>query len=147
MTLRERICTEALTWLGTPFHDCQCLKRHGVDCGNFIVGVAKAVGALALDYRLPPYSPTRQLHQREDLMSGILAACGCTPVAWEDREPGDVLTFRVGLTVSHAAFLLPDNEVVHALVDKGVVRQALVGSWVALHDRAWMFPGVEAACP
>lgn len=80
-------------------------------------------------------------------MSGILAACGCTPVGWEDKQPGDVLTFRFGLTVSHAAILLPGNELVHALVDKGVVRQPLVGSWVALHDRAWVFPGVHEDAP
>jgi cell wall-associated NlpC family hydrolase len=147
MLQREQIWQTALTWEGTPYHDCQCLKHVGVDCGNLIVGVAKEVGALALEYRLEPYAPERHLHQREDLMSPLLTACGCTPVPWEARQPGDVLTFRFGLTVSHAAFLLPDNELVHAVVDKGVVRQALVGSWVALHDRAWCFPGVEAmAC-
>ena len=32
-------------------------------------------------------------------MSGLLEACGCTPVAWEDKQPGDVLTFRFGLVV------------------------------------------------
>ena len=149
MTLRERICAEALTWIGTPFHDLACLKgpRGGVDCGQLIIGVAKALDVLDAAWRCPVYSPTRQLHQRADLMSGILAACGCTPVAWEARQPGDVVTFRVGLTVSHAAVLLPGDELVHAVVDKGVIRQPLVGSWVALHDRAWAFPGVEgSAC-
>lgn len=76
-------------------------------------------------------------------MSPILASCGCTPVPWEERAPGQVLTFCIGLCVSHAAFLLPGSELVHAVVDRGVVRQALAGSWVALHDRAWAFPGVE----
>jgi cell wall-associated NlpC family hydrolase len=148
MTLRERICTEALTWVGVPYHDLQH-SRYGCCCGGFIIGVAKALGLLHGDWKPPAYSPERHFHQSEDLMSPLLARCGCTPVPWEDKQPGDVLTFRIGgLTVSHAAFLLPGNEVVHALVDKGIVRQPLQGSWVALHDRAWAFPGVEAtACP
>lgn len=146
MTLqRAQIWQTALTWLGTPFHDLACLKgpRGGVDCGQFIVGVAKELGVLPFTWKCPVYSPERQLHQREDMMSPILASCGCTPVPWEARQAGDVVTFCIGLTISHAAFLLPGNELVHAVVDKGVVRQPLQGSWVALHDRAWAFPGVE----
>ena len=144
MLTRDAICAEALAWLGTPYHDLACVKGVGVDCGQLIIGVAKALGLLDPAWRCPAYSPERHLHQRSDMMSGLLDACGCTPVAWEDKQPGDVLTFRFGLVVSHAAFLLPGNELVHAVVDKGVIRQPLQGSWVALHDRAWLFPGVEA---
>ena len=144
MTLqREQIWREALTWISTPYHDLACRKSVGVDCGQFIIGVAKELGVLPFTWRCPPYAPERHLHSRIDLMSGLLEACGCTPVAWEDRQAGDVLTFRFGLVVSHAAFLLPAGDLVHAVVDKGVVRQPLQGSWVALHDRAWAFPGVE----
>lgn len=141
---REQVCAEALSWLGTPYHDLACLKGVGVDCGQFVVGVAKALGLLPGTWVCPPYSPERHLHSRIDLMSGLLAACGCTPVVWEARQPGDVLTFRFGRVVSHAAFLLPGGELVHAVIDKGVVRQPLQGSWVALHDQAWGLPGVEA---
>ena len=147
MLQRTQIWQTALTWEGTPYHDLACLKGVGVDCGQLVIGVAKELGVLPCTWQCPPYSPERHLHQRTDMMSGLLEACGCWPVAWEDRQPGDVLTFRFGLVVSHAAFLLPGNALVHAVVDKGVVRQALAGSWVALHDRAWAFPGVEAvAC-
>lgn len=148
MTLqREQIWQTALTWLGTPFHDLACLKgpRGGVDCGQLIVGVAKELGVLPFTWTCPVYSPERQLHQSTDLMSPLLARAGFTPVSWEDRQPGDVLTFRIGLTVSHVAVLLPDNELVHAVVDKGVVRQPLVGSWVALHECAWAFPGLTSS--
>lgn len=148
MLTRDAICAEALTWLGTPYHDLACRKGVGVDCGQFVIGVAKALELLPFAWVCPSYSPERHLHSRIDLMSGLLEACGCTPVAWEDRQPGDVLTFRFGLVVSHAAFLLPRDELVHAVLDKGVVRQPLAGSWVALHDRAWALPGVEVtACP
>jgi cell wall-associated NlpC family hydrolase len=149
MVTREQIWRAALTWLGTPFHDLACLKgpRGGVDCGQLIVGVAKELGVLPGTWRCPVYSPERQLHQRADLISPLLARAGFTPVPWEAKQPGDVLTFRIGLTVSHVAVLLPDQALVHAVVDKGVIRQPLQGSWVALHDRAWLFPGVEdAAC-
>jgi cell wall-associated NlpC family hydrolase len=144
---REAVCAEALTWLGTPYHDLACRKGVGVDCGQLIIGVAKALGVLPWDWRCPPYAPERHLHSRIDLMSGLLEACGCTPVAWEARQPGDILTFCFGLVVSHAAVLLPGEALVHAVVEQGVIRQPLYGSWVALHDRAWVFPGVEEAPP
>jgi cell wall-associated NlpC family hydrolase len=143
MTLREMILQEAQTWLRTPYHAQACLKGIGVDCGQFIIGVAKAVGVLPPHWHCETYHPTRHWHQRDDLMSRILEGCGCTPVAWEAKQPGDVLTFRVGLTVSHAAFLLAGGDVVHALVDRGVVRDPLRGALLALHDRAWAFPYAE----
>lgn len=147
MTLREAIYAEALTWLATPYHDLAHVKQLGCDCGGLIIGVAKALGALDPAWRCPPYAPSRHFHQRDDLMSGLLEACGCTPVAWDARQPGDVITFRFGLVTSHAAFLLPDNALVHAVQGQGVIRTPLAGTWLALHDRAWAFPGVEdTAC-
>jgi cell wall-associated NlpC family hydrolase len=69
-------------------------------------------------------------------------AAGCTEVAWEARQPGDVVLFRFGHTASHAAILLPDDEIIHALNGKGVVQHGLVGTWLALHDRVYVLPGV-----
>jgi NlpC/P60 family putative phage cell wall peptidase len=146
MTLRERIVAEALTWQGTKFHDLAHVRGVGCDCGGLIIGVAKALGVLPAGYTPPAYSPTRHLHLHTDLMSAVLRECGCTVCPWEDRQPGDVVTFKFGHVVSHAAFLLPGDEMIHSVVDQGVCRHPLVGSWLVLHDRVWQFPGVTA-CP
>ena len=77
-----------------------CKGAWGVDCGQLIVGVAKELGVLPFTWTCPVYSPERQLHQPTDLISPLLARAGFTPVPWEEKQPGDVLTFRIGLTVS-----------------------------------------------
>jgi cell wall-associated NlpC family hydrolase len=145
MTIREAICAEALTWLGTPYHDLQALKGMGggVDCARFPLAVAQAVGLLPASYVPPTYSPSWHLHQTDELYYRYLEAAGCLEVPWEARQPGDVLLFRFGHTASHAAILLDGGDMVHALNGKGVVRHGLVGTWLALHDRVYGMPGVN----
>lgn len=140
---RQQIIACALRWDRTPFHDLAHVRGVGCDCGGFIIGVAKELDLLPSDYHPPPYSPTHHLHLYEDVMTPILLSCGCTPIPWEARQPGDVVTFKFGLVVSHAGILLPDNEVIHAVIGKGVIRHGLVGTWLALHDRVYCMPGVD----
>lgn len=142
MTLRETICAEALTWIGTPYHDLQALKGVGADCARFPLAVAQAVGLLPASYVAPTYSPSWHLHQQGELYYHYLEAAGCHEVSWGDRQTGDVVLFRLGLCASHAAILLPDGDIVHALSGKGVMRHGLVGTWLALHDRVYVMPGV-----
>lgn len=142
MTLREWICAEALTWDGTPYHDLQALKGVGADCALYPLAVAKTVGLIASGWKPPVYSPSWHLHQAEELYYRYLEEVGCREVPWEARQPADLVLFRCGLAASHAGILLPDNEVIHAVIDKGVIRHQLVGTWLALHDRVYVLPGV-----
>lgn len=142
--IRQAICREAEAWIGTPYHDLQGLKGVGADCARFPLAVAKEVGLIAPTYTSPIYSPTWHIHQREELYYRYLEAVGCREVPWEARQPGDLVLFRVGLVASHAAILLPGDEMVHAVIDRGVIQQALLGTWLALHDRVYVLPGVES---
>lgn len=146
MTLREWICAEALTWEYTPYHDLQALKgpHGGCDCARFPLAVAKTVGLIPATYKPPVYSPQWHLHQKDELYYRYLEEVGCREVPWEARQPADILLFRFGLTASHAAILLPDDEIIHAVLDKGVIRHGLVGTWLALHDRVYVLPGVAS---
>jgi NlpC/P60 family putative phage cell wall peptidase len=143
MSIRAAICAEALTWLGTPYHDLQALKGVGADCARFPLAVAQAVGLIPTSYAPPVYSPSWHLHQQGELYYRYLEEAGCQEVPWEARQPGDVVLFRFGHTASHAAILLEDGDIVHALSGKGVIRHGLVGTWLALHDRVYAFPGVR----
>lgn len=143
MTVRARICAEALTWVGTPYHDLAAVKGAGADCARFPLAVAQAVGLLPMTYTPPVYSPTWHLHQTDELYYRYLEAAGCREVPWEQRQPGDLVLFRFGLTASHAAILLPDNQVIHAVAARGVLQHGLTGSWLALHDRVYVLPGVD----
>ena len=42
--IRNRIVAEALTWIGTPFHDCAGIRGVGVDCAYFPIRVINALG-------------------------------------------------------------------------------------------------------
>lgn len=141
-TIRARLCQEALTWEHTPYHHGAAVKGVGADCARFPLAVAQAVGLLPRTYQAPVYSPTWHLHQRRELYYEYLEAAGCLQVAWEDRQAGDVVLFRFALTASHAAILLPDNAIIHAVIDQGVIVSELRGSWLALHDRVYQLPGV-----
>lgn len=41
---RSDIVAEARTWIGTPWRHQLCVKGVGVDCGQLIAGVARALG-------------------------------------------------------------------------------------------------------
>lgn len=140
--IRERLCAEALTWEGTPYHDLAAVKGAGADCARFPLAVAQAVGLVPATYKPPVYSPTWHVHQDEELYYRYLEDVGCQEVAWEARQAGDLLLFRIGRTASHGAILLPDNVIIHAVVERGVVLDLLAGSWLALHDRVYVLPGV-----
>lgn len=144
MVTREAIVAEALTWVGTPYQDLQALKgpQGGVDCVYLLLGVAQAVGALPATYPRPVYSPQWHLHQAREVYLEALEAVGCRPVAWTERQPGDMVLFRFGHTASHAAILVTPTEIVHAHSRRGVLRQPVPGSWWARLVAVYTFPGV-----
>jgi NlpC/P60 family putative phage cell wall peptidase len=139
-SIRAAIITEAEQWEGTPYHHLASLKHIGCDCIGYIIGIAKSVGVLAADYVPLPYSPQWQLHNTRELLKEGIIACGGHPTV--QPAPGDILLFRFGLTASHSAILLPDNSIMHAVLNKRVMRQRLTQAWRQKLDSAYCFPGV-----
>ena len=147
MTIRDAICTEALTWQSTPWVHRQCLKgpQGGVDCVRVLEGTAKALGLLASDWQPPKYSPEWQWHHNEEELLRILGELGCSPVPLEQRQAGDILAFQYGRVCSHVAILVraTPEYVVHAQRDIGrVVHQRLAGDLLRRLRQAYCFPGV-----
>ena len=140
MTLRDEICAEALTWLGTPYHHLACLKGIGVDCGRLLEGIAKATGRVDPHWKPGAYSPEHHFHRKEELYKAYFLPMGCVPVAWEAIAPGVILTFRVGHVVSHSGIMMPDYQIVHAVHRFGVIMHSLQMPWVTRHDQAYDFP-------
>lgn len=143
---RQAIVDETLRWVGTPYQHVQGLKgpHGGVDCVYLLYGVAQAVGALPQTAARPVYSAQAHLHQTQEHYRTALEAVGCQPVAWSDRQPGDILLVRFGQVASHAAILVGPDEIVHAHARHGVVRQRIPGSWWARLVAIYRFPGVPA---
>lgn len=116
MTLRERICAEAFTWLNTPWKHAHRVKgvKGGVDCAQFLIGVFSAVGA-APKIETEYYPQDWHLHQGQERFMDYLRQYS-EPTA--DPLPGDVAMFKYGRHPAHGAILMPDGYIIHAWRDE-----------------------------
>jgi cell wall-associated NlpC family hydrolase len=119
MTKRLNVCSEALTWLGTPYHHLGDIKRSGVDCAMLIVRVYVALGLAPAGLDPRPYAPDWHLHRSEEKYLDWVTQFGHevdTPL------PGDIALWQFGRTYSHAAIVLDtDGSIIHAYRDAGGV--------------------------
>jgi len=138
---REKICTEALTWLKTPYRDHQRCKHAGVDCVNLLAGICEHIG-LTDKVVLPYYSPQWHLNRSEEVLLQTLTDFGCIEKPLVDMQPADILVFHFGLACSHCAVLMPQNMIIHAVIDREVVMHRLLGVWHNALKHCYTFPGV-----
>lgn len=132
---REDVVREALTWLGTPFHDCSGVKGAGCDCAHLIIRVFAAVG-LTEDFD-PAYKPQWFQHRDEPLFLRELQRHGARKIEPEMISSGDVLMYTFGRHAAHGAIVVDANTIVHAYKPVGCVT---LGSRRELLDRldsAW----------
>lgn len=111
--------TEALTWLGTPYHHQGRVKGVGVDCGTLICEVYEKVGLMPhLDPR--PYPQDWHLHQLgERYLEHVKSVC----FEVEDPQPGDIVLYKIGLCVSHAGIVVDWPMIIHSYLKSGVILQ------------------------
>lgn len=115
----ELVALEALTWVGTPFHEQQAVKGAGCDCKGLIWGVARELG-------FPEADSVHACFTAYDV-----AKRGGIPVArlvegladLFDRVPrgsplelGDLLLLRAGIpaVAQHLAIVATSSSAVHA---------------------------------
>lgn len=143
-SLRDQLCAEALTWVGTPFQHLQCCKGAGVDCAQLLYAVGRSCGCLAATWRCPVYSAEYHLHQENPLFLQTLEALGCIAVPVAQRQPGDIVMFRwQGHQPSHAGILVTPDTMVHALFEDRVRHHSVRGVWLQRLAAVYMFPGVS----
>lgn len=118
-SLAERIATEALEWLGTPWHHNQSNKKVATDCVGLLVGVGKNVGFLPPDFQLENYN---RVPRNDALM--LLLNRYLTPVT-RPVETGDILAFRKMGVTTHVGIYLGDYKFVHANNEYGVIQSYL----------------------
>lgn len=143
--MRAEVVAEAMTWLGTPYHDMACVKGVGVDCAMLVFGVAKAVGlAPNVEHSdLPAYSPAAHVYNKGFLLDEIVKF-GCVEVPLNKAEPGDILLFEYYNTIAHAGIKVSDHEVIHAVKRPGLVCKVDISGNVEQTLRlAYRFPKVQ----
>ena len=114
---RDRVCSEARRWLGTPYHHQADVLGAGVDCGMLLVRVFNAAGMIpAIDPR--PYPHDWHLHRDSERYLGWLEQYALPA---DEPHPGDVIVWKFGRTYSHGAIYLGNRQIVHAYLGLGCV--------------------------
>jgi cell wall-associated NlpC family hydrolase len=117
MSAKDAVVREALTWIGTPFHDRATVKGHGVDCAMLLRAVFRETG-LVPEFEMPEYSPQHHLHSRVPLLEQTLQRFAHRV----DRPlPGDVVVYKFGHVHHHAAIVVEWPQIVHAYKSAGSV--------------------------
>jgi hypothetical protein len=120
---RLAVSREAISWIGTRYHDEARVKirraldgtvidRGGVDCAQVVYAVYLAVGLIPA-FEIPRYSPQWMLHHREEKYLNTVLQ-----YAQEVELPdvGDLVLYLNGKTFSHGAIIIFPGwpNVVHA---------------------------------
>ena len=138
---RAKVVKEALTWVGTPYHDMACVKGVGVDCAMLVFGIARELGLTDKKHEeLPRYNPSMHVFNKSFLIDEVIAF-GCVPVPLNKAEPGDILLFEFHNTIAHCGIKVSDTEVVHAVKRPGyVVKVEIAGNVEKTLKYAYRFP-------
>lgn len=122
---RIGVVTEALSWIGTPYHNHGRVKGRdgGADCLTFLVEVFERQGLIE-PVELPTYAPQWHLHQQaETYLEGVLRFCVEMPGSDERIPlPGDIVLWKFGHCFSHGAIVVDWPTVVHALMQRRLGR-------------------------
>lgn len=117
--MRQAIVTEALSWLGTPFHHSARIKGVGVDCAMLLAEVFERVGMVAhVDVANYPFD--WHMHQKEQRFSAMVTHYA-HPISVDRVLPGDVVLFQFGQCASHGAIVIAWPSIVHAWMPAGRV--------------------------
>ncbi|MBU2548356.1 MAG: C40 family peptidase [Proteobacteria bacterium] len=93
------------SWLGTPYRHWCGVKGKGADCIHFVLRVYQALGLVQWRRGLvPEYPADWHLHNTgELLLDGVVRELNVEPVDPDSPQNGDLVLFRFGKAVSHAA--------------------------------------------
>jgi cell wall-associated NlpC family hydrolase len=118
--LRQRVIDEARDWLDTPYVHCGMVKgpKGAVDCACLLIAIYRTVERVPPDFDPRPYDANWHLHQNEEIYMKWLREYA-TPTS--APQPGDVAMYRFGKHAAHGAILMPDNMLIHAHKQLGMV--------------------------
>ena len=134
--LRIAVVQEALSWCGTPFHNCSGVKGAGCDCAHLLLRSFAAVGATA-DIPIAQYKPQWFQHRKEPLFIQELKARGATQIDSESAKPADILMYNFGIHAAHGAIIVDENTIVHAYMPAKQVTRGSRRELAPKLDSAW----------
>ena len=125
---RNAVIHEAITWIGTPWHHMARVKVAGVDCGMFLLEVYERAGIIG-HVEPPPYPADWSMHRSDEKYLAFVEKF-CVRV--DAPLPADLVTFRLGRCVSHAAIVINWPLIIHSCVGQGVIMDdGIANVWFA----------------
>ncbi|MBL8579012.1 MAG: C40 family peptidase [Mesorhizobium sp.] len=142
MNVADRVVTEALSWIGTPYRHQGSRKGVGCDCIGLVMGVWRSVHGGPPE--LPgPYAPDwAEASGEERLLDAARRHFQEKPRAW--LGAGNLLLFRwrSHLPAKHAGILIGPDRFVHAYEGTAVTASALVPQWRQRIAGVFAFPDI-----
>ena len=106
---KEKLETEARSWLGTPYHHMGRVKGVGVDCGQLIWAIFEPL--LGPFGQMPQYNSDWALHQADTIFLDFIQPY---VIEVEKAEWCDVAIFEFGRSFCHAGFVTKNNKLIHS---------------------------------
>lgn len=128
---QNQLISEAISWLGTPFHPHGHIKYVGVDCVNLAAGIYQALGVVE-EFNPPKYALKAGHVLEQSQITEYLEQTGRFHRLSIDQGPmtGDLLCFRVGKVEHHVGVLLRWPSFIHVLRGYPVMT-------ASLYDPTW----------
>lgn len=144
MTTRQQLIDEARTWLGTPYHHQGRVKGVGVDCINFVLGVAEATDLIPDGFSMEPYSGYGRIPDPKKIIGGCERFMD--RIDKKEARMGDVLVLRFVREPQHFAIVSNDNprRMIHSYASVlKVTEQIIDAEWESKIVAAYRIKGLE----
>jgi len=128
---RAAVVAEALTWQNTPYHHAARVKGGGVDCAMYLAEVYEAVGLMP---HIDPGEYPCDWHMHRDEERYLEQVERFAHKIDSEPEPGDIVLYKFGRSISHGAIVVSWPQVIHSYIDLGVVLDDALGN-AALSSR------------
>ncbi len=105
----EKIVSETLSWIGTPFRHRARVKGQGVDCAMFLAEVYEKTGMIP-KVDVPHYSPDHMKHRNKELLLGVVLKYFDLT---EEPVSGGIALWQFGRNISHDAIVIDWPTCIH----------------------------------
>lgn len=145
MESRKAITDEALSWVGTPYHDWAGIKGVGVDCAFFPLRVYQEAGFIDPEYKPEWYSPQKWVNHPSQarfhvkfvdttMLDDVKRHFKREILPPELPQPGDLMLCKVVNSWSHACVIIRwPEKVLHPVIN---APSCVIGSH-ALKEGFW----------
>ncbi len=113
---RSAIAEEARTWINTPYHMSGNLKGVGVNCAQFLYGVARNAGVLPEDAPDPRrFTAEFVALPKEQRLAAYIHAYGGREITQAEVKTGDIVFYESRGEHGHTAIVLDWPNVIHSM--------------------------------